>query len=134
VVYASLTCAGATLETHAHANAAVPPPRAITAITLPRGTRVAEVTEKDVPRWDAADCAASRKTGDAWFARGRTVALITPSKAGAPLERNIVLDIAHRDARRLKVASLGPVPWDLRLFAPGVTEAKPPHRSQKRSE
>jgi RES domain-containing protein len=117
IVYASLSYGGAILETRVHANVRTPPPRDIAAITIPAGTRIAEIAATELPGWDDADQTASRAAGDAWIAASRTVALIVPSRAGAPLERNVVLNLAHADAKKLRVEALGPVPWDLRLFA-----------------
>ncbi len=126
VVYAALSYGGAVLETRVHANVRTPPPREIAVITIPAEVRVAELRSADVPGWDDADQSASRSAGDAWIAAGRTVALIVPSRAGAPLERNVVLNLAHRDAKKLRVESLGAVPWDLRLF--GEPEPAAAHR------
>ena len=126
VVYAALSYGGAVLETRVHANVRTPPPREIAVITVPADTRVAEFRAAEMPGWDDADQIASRTAGDAWLDAARTVALIVPSRAGAPLERNVVLNLAHADARKLRVESLGPVPWDLRLF--GDAALRPAHR------
>ena len=103
VVYASLTFAGAILETRVHANVRTPPPRRIAVITIPAGVRIAELTAEDVPGWDEADLVPSRNAGDAWLASSPSVALIVPGKAGAPFERNIVLSLGHADARMANV-------------------------------
>src|ERR1035437_911337 len=116
VVYASLTYGGAILETRVHANVRTPPPRRIAVITIPAGVRISELTAVDVRGWDDADLVPSRTAGDAWLAASRSVGLIVPGKAGAPIERNIVLNLGHIDARRLQVTSLGDVSWDVRLF------------------
>jgi RES domain-containing protein len=126
VVYAALSYGGAILETRVHANVRTPPPREIAVITIPAAARIAEIRPTDLPGWDDTDQIASRVAGDAWLAAARTVALIVPSRAGAPLERNIVLNLAHADAKKLSVESLGAVPWDLRLF--GDTEPRTTHR------
>jgi RES domain-containing protein len=131
VVYASLTYAGAILETRVHANVRTPPPRRIAVITIPAGVRISELTVADVRGWDDAGLVPSRVAGDAWIAASRSVALIVPGKAGAPIERNIVLNLHHADARRLHVESLGDVSWDVRLF--GEPEHQPaPRRTKKR--
>ena len=123
VVYASLTYGGAILETRVHANVRTPPPRTIAVITIPAGVRIAELTAEDVPGWDQADLVLSRTSGDAWLASSRSVALIVPGKAGAPIERNIVFNLRHADARRLHVKSMGDVSWDVRLFGGPVHHA-----------
>jgi RES domain-containing protein len=113
IVYAALTYGGAILETRVHANADRPPPREIVVITIPPGVRVSEIDAHDLPGWDHDDQIASRRAGDSWIAAGNTVALIVPSRAGAPLERNVVINLAHPDAKKLRVESLGAVPWDM---------------------
>jgi len=137
VVYAAMSYAGAILETRVHANVRRPPPREIAVITLPRGSRIAELVAGDLAGWDDPGQATSRAAGDAWLAAARSLALIVPSKAGAPLERNIVLNMGHADARRLQVTTLGAVPWDLRLFpaaerAAAATPKKKPAASRKK--
>ena len=127
IVYAALTYGGAILETRVHASADTPPPREIAAITIPAGVRVSEIYAHDLPGWDHDDQIASRRAGNSWIAAGNTVALIVPSRAGAPLERNVVINLAHPDAKRLRVESLGAVPWDLRLFV--APRPKPARRS-----
>jgi RES domain-containing protein len=127
IVYAALTYGGAILETRVHANADRPPPREIAAITIPPGVRVSEIDAHDLPEWDHDNQIASRRAGNAWIDAGNTVALIVPSRAGAPLERNVVINLAHHDAKKLRVESLGAVPWDLRLFV--APRAKPARRS-----
>jgi RES domain-containing protein len=131
VVYAALTYAGAVLETRVHANVRIPPPRLIAVITIPAGIRISELTAEDVRGWDHADLVASRAAGDAWLAAARSVALIVPGKAGAPVERNIMIDLGHADARRLTVKSLGDVSWDMRLFGEPERHAAP-RRPKKR--
>jgi RES domain-containing protein len=126
VVYTALSYGGAILETRVHANVRTPPSREIAVVTIPAGLHVAEFRPSDLPGWDDADQAASRAAGDAWLAASRTVALIVPSRAGAPLERNVVLNLGHADAKKLHVESLGAVPWDLRLF--GEPELHVAHR------
>ena len=134
VVYAALSYGGAILETRAQANVRTPPPREIAVITIPAGVLVSELSAADVPGWDDADQVASRAAGDAWLAAARTVALIVPSKAGAPLERNVALNVAHADAKKLRVESLGPVPWDMRLFHEGAPRAKKSSRAPRRKK
>ena len=127
IVYAALTYGGAILETRVHANADRPPPREISAITIPAGVRISEIYAHDLPGWDDDNQIASRRAGNTWIAAGNTVALVVPSRAAAPLERNVVINLAHPDTKRLRVESLGAVPWDLRLFV--APRAKPARRS-----
>lgn len=129
VVYAALSYGGAILETRVHANARRPPRREIAVITIPAGTRISELAASDAKDWDDVQGNTSRAAGDSWLKSARTMALIVPSKAGAPLEKNIVINLDHPDARKLHVKSLGPVPWDTRLF---VNKAPTPKRLRKK--
>jgi RES domain-containing protein len=124
ILYAALTYGGAILETRVHANADKPPPRDIAAITIPPGVRISEIDAHGLPGWDHDDQLTSRRAGDAWIAAGHTGVLIVPSRAGAPLERNVVINLAHPDANKLRVESLGAVPWDLRLFVERAPRAR----------
>lgn len=133
VVYAALTYGGAILETRVHANVRVPPPRDIAVITIPAGLVISELTAADVRGWDDPDQIAARAAGDAWLAAARSVALIVPSKAGAPLEKSIALNLHHADAKKLHVKSLGPVPWDMRLFAAPEHRPEPTRRPKRRA-
>jgi RES domain-containing protein len=126
VVYGALSYGGAILETRVHANVRTPPPRDIVVITIPANVRISELRPVDLAGWDESDQSVSRAAGDAWLAASHTVALIVPSRAGAPLERNVVLNLTHADAKNLRIESLGPVPWDLRLF--GDDAPRPGHR------
>ncbi len=133
ILYAALTYGGAILETRVHANADRPPPREIAVITIPSGVRVSEVDAHDLPGWDHDNQIASRRAGNAWIDAGNTVALIVPSRAGAPLEHNVAINLAHPDAKKLRVESLGAVPWDLRLFeerAPRARRGPAPHKKK----
>ena len=131
ILYAALTYGGAILETRVHANADRPPPREIAAITIPTGIRISEIDAHDLPGWDHEDQLTSRRAGDSWIDAAHTVALIVPSRAGAPLECNVVINLAHPDAKKLRVESLGAVPWDLRLFVAPRARRGPAPRKKK---
>lgn len=130
VVYAALTYGGAILETRVHANARKPPPREIAVIAIPAGTRISELAASDAKDWDDVQEHTSRAAGDAWLKSARTVALIVPSKAGAPLEKNVVINLEHADAPSLHVKSLGPVPWDMRLFVRRTPASRKPRKKK----
>jgi RES domain-containing protein len=69
-----------------------------------------------LPRWDAADEAASRAFGDEWLAEGRTAVLVVPSAIARPYGRNVLLNPAHEDFLRIGRDDPVAVEWDLRLF------------------
>lgn len=118
-IYAALSYAGALLETLAHVGrAALPASQRWIEIVSTRPVGIETVTPADVPGWNEADAAASRRWGGAWLAEARTVALVVPSVVGAPHERNVVLNPLHAEFRWLKAGRPRPVRWDARLFAP----------------
>ena len=53
--------------------------------------------------------------GDAWLASGRSALLRVPSLI-VPESANVLVNVAHPDARRLSVASVRPFVFDARLW------------------
>ena len=115
VVYASLSFGGALIEQLAHAGIGRLPPRVYVLITVPSGFRVAEPDTNALAGWDRDDFVAGRRIGHAWLESGRTVALIVPSKTGAPFERHVILNPRHADFPALVVSPLERLAWDARL-------------------
>ena len=115
VVYASLSFGGALIEQLAHAGIGRLPPRIYVAIDVPGGFRVAEPDTNALAGWDRDDFVASRRIGHAWLESGRTVALIVPSKTGAPFERHVILNPRHADFPALVVSQPERLAWDARL-------------------
>jgi RES domain-containing protein len=70
-----------------------------------------EVTAADVPGWDRADLVASRACGDAWVENRRTAVLIVPSVV-ARADRNVLINLEHPSARKIRHCPPQPVLWD----------------------
>lgn len=115
VVYASLSFGGALIEQLAHASIGRLPPRVYVAIVVPTGLRVCEPEADALAGWDRDDFVASRRIAHAWLDAGRAVALIVPSKTGAPFERHIILNPRHADFPALVVSPPERLEWDARL-------------------
>lgn len=116
VIYAAETLSGARLEALVHASIGeLPATQAYVEIGIPAGVAIEEIRERDLPGWDAADLVASRRAGDAWLARGKSAVLLVPSRAAYD-ERNVMLDPAHPDFKRLSFSKPRPLRWDRRLF------------------
>lgn len=116
VVYAAETLSGARLEALVHASIGeLPATQVYVEIGIPEGVKIEEVRERDLPGWDAPDLAASRRAGDAWLARGKSAVLLVPSRAAYD-ERNVLIDPAHPDFKRLVLSKPRPLRWDRRLF------------------
>jgi RES domain-containing protein len=68
-----------------------------------------------VKDWAHPDMIASRKAGDAWLEAAATPILRVPSVV-FDVEKNVLINPAHPDFKRVKVASVEAVRWDERLF------------------
>jgi RES domain-containing protein len=111
VVYAAATQSLAALEILAH-TAALSEDYVVIAIDLPTDLAIEEVRGGDLPRWELAD---TREKGDRWLELGRTAVLWVPSKV-VPAEANYVINPAHPDFSRLRIAPPEPFRFDERLL------------------
>lgn len=116
VIYASEHYSTALLEKLVHWNGELPSNQHYIAITIPAGTAYEVITTEILPGWG--DPAVAREAGARWYAEGRAAILIVPSLV-APIERNVVINTTHADARLIKPGLEQPVPWDERLFVKG---------------
>lgn len=57
----------------------------------------------------------TRAVGDRWLMESRSALLAVPS-AIVPHTQNYLINPAHRDTRKIKIASHGSFPFDFRLF------------------
>ena len=115
VIYACETMTGAMLEKLVHTNGRMPRHMVCVTYEGPDSLKTASVDAADLPGWDAADMIASRKAGDAWLAAAKTPVLRVPSVV-FDVERNVLINPAHPEFSRIKVAGTEPVRWDERLF------------------
>jgi RES domain-containing protein len=116
VIYACETKSGAMLEKLVHTSGYMPKHQVCVTFEAPDSLRVAALEARDVPGWNAVDMIESRKAGDAWLGKATTAVLYVPSVV-FDVERNVLINPAHPDYRRIKVARVEPVRWDERLFA-----------------
>lgn len=117
VIYASSSYAGAMLEKLVHTGRQIPKHQVCVIFSVPEALKVTELQPGRIRGWDAADCKASRRAGDAWLSGKSSAILLVPSVVFA-VERNALINTAHPEARRVRVQSIEPVRWDERLFAP----------------
>ena len=116
VVYTSTSFSLALLEALVHASGSLPAELVTVRIEAPEDLAVEAVDPQALPRaWRAtpppADLAAR---GGAWAASRRTPLLLVPS-AVAPTERNVVVNLEHPDASRLRVVGRERYVCDRRL-------------------
>ena len=115
-IYAARSYAGALLERLAQSGIGkIPARQQWIEITIPDEVDLEEVSEADVPGWDASDLIASRRYGDQWLKEGRTSVLIVPSIVGRPHEQNVVISQDHPQFSLLTASDPFPVRWDPRL-------------------
>lgn len=120
VIYACETYSGAMLEKLVHTNSRIPRHQVCVTYEAPDSLAVRTIEPEHVPDWDLPDMIASRAAGDAWLAALESAVLRVPSVVFGG-ERNVLLNPAHRDFRRIRIASMEPVRWDERLFRAPLT-------------
>jgi RES domain-containing protein len=119
IVYLAESVAGALLEVLVHLD--------LSPVRLPKSYRLLKVEAPDDISLEVLSAAnlgedwvsdetLTRTIGDQWLASKRTALLRVPS-AIAPETSNVLLNSAHVDARRLRIASHREYPWDLRLIS-----------------
>jgi RES domain-containing protein len=115
VICAAETYSAAMLEKLAAGNGRIPPNQHFIAITIPKGTSSEVVTKDHLPGWNTAEPTVSRDFGANWFRESRSAILIVPSHV-ARIERNVLINPTHPDARGIEATLPEPVWWDARLF------------------
>jgi len=114
-IYACTTYAGALLEKLVHTGRQIPKHQVCVTFERPEDLLMITLDAKTIPGWSAEDYRASRRAGDAWLSSLEKPILLVPSVVFA-VERNALINPAHPDAARIRVASIEPVRWDDRLF------------------
>jgi RES domain-containing protein len=115
VIYAAETYAGALLEILVHASGSVPRSQGYVEIEIPSGLSIEEITQDDLPWWDAPSFEAAQAFGDRWYNERRTPVLIVPSVVTS-VERNVLINQEHPDFRLVRASQAVPVRWDARLW------------------
>jgi RES domain-containing protein len=118
VVYASLSYGTALLETLVHhAFRRLPAALRFVRIEIPASVSRQKVDALALHGWDRPDIQASQSVGDAWRRAGASAILLVPS-VPAPLDLNLVINLDHPDAQRIRVSAPMPIITDPRLRAP----------------
>ena len=107
IIYAAETYAGALLEILVHASGSVPKSQGY--------VEIEEITQDDLPRWDAPSFEASRAFGDRWYDERRTPVLIVPSLV-TRVERNVLINQEHPEFPLIRATQAVAVRWDARLW------------------
>ncbi len=118
VLYLSEHFGTAVLESVVHADAAPPLPAHAAWVTIPDEVSVEELAGPALPvGWDDPDDhSQARAVGARWYHDQRSACLTVPSVPGRPFERNLVINVTHRNVAKLQWERAVEVPWDPRLF------------------
>ena len=116
MIYASEHYSTAMLEKLVHGSGDLPPNQHFVEVTIPAGAAYEMFSEPHNPGWDAPAGTASKAYGEAWLLENRSAILIVPSVV-ARMERNILINPAHADFRKISAGLHRPVWWDDRLFS-----------------
>ena len=116
VVYAGSTRALCQLEKRVHANGANPRDQALMRLDLPAGASLRDAVDLGLPDGWRDREADTQRIGMDWVTSGASLGLWVPSFI-EPAERNLVLNPAHADYRRITlVVERHPFHFDPRLF------------------
>jgi RES domain-containing protein len=115
VIYACETMTGAMLEKLVHTNGRMPKHQVCVTYEAPNALKAVTIEPDALTDWNLPDMIASRKAGDAWLESAESVILRVPSVVFS-VEHNVLLNPAHPDFAKVKVAATEPVRWDDRLF------------------
>jgi RES domain-containing protein len=116
VIYTCTSFAGAMLEKLVHTGRQIPKHQVCVTFEFPDELAVTSILEETMPGWGEADAAVSRRAGDAWLLAAQSAVALVPSVV-FDIERNALINPAHRDAKRLRVISIDTIRWDDRLFS-----------------
>ncbi|MBN8848017.1 MULTISPECIES: RES domain-containing protein [unclassified Sphingomonas] len=116
IIYSSEFYSTAMLEKLVHASAVMPPNQYSVRITIPNGLSYEVFQAANHPGWDGKAEEICKAYGLAWYDEQRSALLLVPS-IPARIERNILINPRHPDARAISFALPEPVWWDDRLYA-----------------
>ncbi|MGH8196911.1 MAG: RES family NAD+ phosphorylase [Steroidobacteraceae bacterium] len=115
VIYACETMTGAMLEKLVHTNGRMPKHQVCVTYEAADTVMVRSLDPADAPGWDKPDMIVSRAAGDAWLEAAESAVLRVPSIVFS-VERNVLINPAHADFRKIRVLHTEAVRWDERLF------------------
>ena len=115
VVYLAETAAGALLEVCVHTAANdVPPNYTLLEVTVPTTTTLETISIDSLPQDWSENLEATRAIGSEWLRSMRSAWLRVPSVL-APATFNVLLNPAHRDAKKILIGNVLEYPFDPRL-------------------
>lgn len=115
--YAAEHYATALLEKLVQGSGRIPRNQHYIRITIPNGVSYEILNTASLPGWDDPLGSVSKPFGHAWQQARRSAILIVPSVV-ARLDRNVLINPEHPDARAITHSLHEPIWWDERLFGP----------------
>lgn len=115
IIYTSEHYSTALLEKLVHTNLEMPANQHFISITIPNGTSYEVFQTAAHPGWDSRNEDICKAFGQTWHDEARSALLIVPS-IPARIERNMLINPAHPEARRITHTLPEPVWWDHRLY------------------
>ncbi|MEW6721038.1 MAG: RES domain-containing protein [Thermodesulfobacteriota bacterium] len=117
-IYAAATYAGAMLEQLSYAGIGfLPKGQVWIEIQIP-AIPIEVVESGDVPGWELEDKIASQEYGDKWLDENRTAVLLVPSVVSSGIEKNVVINPAHKDFPRITHSAPRKMEWHERFLVP----------------
>jgi RES domain-containing protein len=116
IIYTCEHYSTAMLEKLVHSNMLLPANQHYIQITIPNGLSYEIFQTAAHPGWDSRNEAICKAFGQDWFDGKRSALLMVPSMP-ARIERNILINPGHPDARAITHTLPEPVWWDQRLYA-----------------
>jgi RES domain-containing protein len=116
IIYTSEHYSTAMLEKLVHSNMLLPANQHYIQITIPNGISYEVFLTAAHPGWDSRNEDICKAFGQDWF-DGKRSALLMVLSMPARIERNILINPAHPDARAITHTLPEPVWWDERLYA-----------------
>ncbi|GAA0573369.1 RES family NAD+ phosphorylase [Rhizomicrobium electricum] len=115
IIYTSEHYSTAVLEKLVHSNLVLPANQHFVAITIPNGISYEVFPTAAHPGWDSRDETICKTYSQDWFDEKRSALLIVPSLP-ARIERNVLINPQHPEAKAISHALAEPVWWDQRLY------------------
>jgi RES domain-containing protein len=118
IVYCAMTPAAALLETLVHFEIELhdlPIHYRMMKIDVPADIAAERLRLEELPNDWTADVTYTRSIGDTWLARGSSACLAVPSSI-VPETFNVLVNPAHRDAKRIAIAHVTDYAIDPRLL------------------
>jgi RES domain-containing protein len=115
MIYTAEHYSTALLEKLVHTNLVMPANQHFIEITIPNGVAYEIFQTAAHPGWDSRNETICQTFGQQWCEEERSALLIVPS-IPARLERNLLINPAHPDAKGITHTLPEPVWWDERLY------------------